>query len=83
MFIDDQKRTLQDIGGYALDRVHRIEIIDRGSVIRTYTTRFMADMLAGHKLGPIVLVPGTVLEAEAHERRGGPSYRLPTGSGNS
>ena len=62
VFVDEQQRRFgfRDLEGYALDRIHRIEIIDRGAIVRVYTTHFIEQMLAGRvMLTPIVLVPGT------------------------
>jgi hypothetical protein len=61
LFIDEQQRRIvKDLEGYALDRIYRMEVFDKGTIVRVYTTHFIEQMLAGRvRLSPIVLVPGT------------------------
>jgi hypothetical protein len=59
LFIDDQDRSFgseEIIKTYLVDELDRIEVIDRGTMVRMYTRRYIMRLTAEKKLPPVVLV---------------------------
>lgn len=60
LFIDERRvQWMEELTNYVPDTIERIEIIDRGSMVRVYTRRYVQEMLRRRAdPAPIVLVAG-------------------------
>jgi hypothetical protein len=58
IFVDEQEQHfgLQQLVPYLPDEIERIEIIDRGTMVRIYTRRYMQRMIGGEQPGAIMLL---------------------------
>lgn len=62
VMIDDRQSMFgtDELHAYGIDQIDRLEIIDRGTMVRLYTRRFVQRMLSGReRVAPILLVRGT------------------------
>jgi hypothetical protein len=58
LFVDEQEQHfgIPQLVTYLPDEIERIEFIDRGTMVRIYTRRYMLRMIGGEQPGPIMLL---------------------------
>lgn len=60
VFIDERQGLAEELDAYPVDQIVRVEVIDRGKMVRLYTMSYIRKMIEGRVIpGPITIVGGT------------------------